>query len=406
MIFEPEKVKGFQDILPPESLKRERVKSVIKKYFKLYGFLPVETPTIEYDELMRSDSLGKEDEVISDRFRLKDKGNRNLGLRYELTFQLKRLFKQNPNIKLPFKKYQIGKIFRDEPTGIGRFREFTQCDIDIIGDSSIKSDTECVAVFSDILKELKLESEIQINNRKLLSAIIESVKINDKLEVMRELDKIEKVGEDSVKANLRKYANANQILTLFKMLEKPLDFFTKNLFDGAEEIKELETLGKSYGMKTKFNPFMIRGLGYYTGNIFEIKVEGMKNSIGGGGRYDDLVGKYLNKKIPAVGISFGLERLTEIANIESERTKVTLISLNQDKETIKLAKKLRKMEISCNTMFGKPGKSLDYTNSLEIPYAIFIGDEETKNKKFKLKEMSSGDEKLLTEKQLLNKLKK
>jgi histidyl-tRNA synthetase len=257
MIFEPEKVKGFQDILPPESLRREKVKSVIEKYFKLYGFLPVETPTIEYDELMRSDTLGKEDEVISDRFRLKDKGNRNLGLRYELTFQLKRIFKQNPNIKLPFKKYQIGKIFRDEPTSLGRFKEFTQCDIDIVGDSSIKSDAECLAVFSDILKDLKLQPEIQINNRKLLSAIIESVKIHNKLDVMRELDKIEKIGEDAVKANLRKYANANQILTLFKMLEKPLNFFTKNLFDGSEEIKELENVGKSYGLKTKFNPFMI-----------------------------------------------------------------------------------------------------------------------------------------------------
>ena len=406
MIFEPEKVKGFQDILPPKSLKREEVKSVIEKYFKLYGFLPVETPTIEYDELMRSDNLEKEDEVISDRFKLKDKGNRNLGLRYELTFQLKRIFKQNPNIKLPFKKYQLGKIFRDEPTSAGRFREFTQCDIDIIGDSSIKSEAECLAVFSDILKELKLKPEIQVNNRKLLGAIIESVKIQDNLAVMRELDKIEKIGEDAVKGNLRKYANANQILTLFKMLEKPFSFFTKNLFDGAEEIKKLEEAGRNYGFKIKFDPFMVRGLGYYTGNIFEIKVEGKKNSIGGGGRYDDLVGKYLNRKIPAVGISFGLERITELAKIEPVRTKVTLISLNQDKETINLSKKLRKTGISCNTMFGKPGKALDYTNSLEIPYAIFVGEKEIKNKKFKLKEMSSGNEKLLTEKQLLNKLKK
>jgi len=111
MIFEPEKVKGFQDFLPPKSLKREAIRKVIEKYFKLYGFLPVETPTIEYDELMRSNTLQQEDESISDRFRLRDKGGRNLGLRYEFTFQLARLFKQNPNIKLPFKRYQIGKVF-------------------------------------------------------------------------------------------------------------------------------------------------------------------------------------------------------------------------------------------------------------------------------------------------------
>src|SRR3989344_7978168 len=152
MKFEPTTAKGFQDFLPPESLKREAVKEIIKKWFSLYGFSPLETPVIEFDALMRS-SL-EEDEAVSDRFRLKDRGERELGLRYEFTFQLARILKQNPNIKLPFKRYQIGEVFRDEPTSSTRFRQFTQCDADIIGESSAKVEAECLSMIYDILKEL------------------------------------------------------------------------------------------------------------------------------------------------------------------------------------------------------------------------------------------------------------
>ena len=133
MKLEASTVKGFQDYLPPESQKRAAIKKIVEKYYKLYGFLPVETPIIEFDELMRPDPLTgeAEDEAVADRFRLKDRGGRSLGLRYEFTFQLARIFKENPNIKLPFKRYQIGPVFRDEPIRQGRTRQFTQCDADI-----------------------------------------------------------------------------------------------------------------------------------------------------------------------------------------------------------------------------------------------------------------------------------
>ncbi|MDP4039591.1 MAG: histidine--tRNA ligase [Candidatus Pacearchaeota archaeon] len=407
MIYEPETVKGFQDFLPEKARERAKIKEVIERYFKLYGFLPIETPTIEFDELMRTDAtIEKEDEAVSDRFRLKDRGSRNLGLRYEFTFQLPRILKQNPNLKLPFKRYQIGSVFRDEPTSSNRFREFTQCDADIIGDSSIESDAECISLFSDILNELNIKPIIEINNRKLINSIIESVKIENKISVMRELDKLDKAGEDTIKANLRKYADANQIITLFKLLEKPLDFFVKNIFEGAEEIEKLRKLSQVYGFKIKFNPFMVRGFSYYTGNVFEIKIEGTKDSIAAGGRYDKTAGKYLNREIPAVGISFGLERLTNLAKVKTEKTKAILVSLNKNKESISLAKKLRKNNISCEISFGKPGKALEYANSLEIPYAIFIGEEEITKKKFKIKNMQSGEESLLTEKTIISKLKK
>ncbi len=407
MLLEVDTVKGFQDFLPPESLKRRAVKKIIEKYFTLYGFLPAETPIIEFDELMRPEILPgeEEDEAVSDRFRLKDRASRNLGLRYEFTFQLARIFKLNPNIKLPFKRYQIGEVFRDEPVGQGRFRQFTQCDVDIVGNPLIDSDAEILAVVSDILKELKINFEIEVNNRKLLNSIVESIQIIDKKKVIKELDKLSKIGEDEVKMNLKKYADTNQILTLFKLLEKDIQFFKENAFEGAEELIQLSEKCKAYGIKIKFNPFLARGLNYYTGNIFEVK-ETSKNSIAGGGRYNKLVGKYSDKEIPAVGISFGLERVTELAKVEIETTKAVLISLEKDTETLKLARQLRKKDISCEVMFGKPGKALEFANSMQIPYVIFIGEEEIKKKKLKLKNMKTGEEKLLSEIQIIKALSK
>lgn len=406
MKIEIENVKGFQDYLPPQSLKRAEVKRIIEKYFKLYGFVPIETPVIEFDELLRGDSL-QEDEAVSDRFKLKDRAGRNLGLRYEFTFQLARIFRQNQNMKLPFKRYQIGEVFRDEPIGQGRFRQFTQCDIDTIGDSSIDADVEMVSVVSDILKELKIDCEVHVNNRRLLGAIIESVQIGNIKQVMRELDKLDKIGEDMVKLNLKKDADSNQILTLFKLLEKPLDFFVENAFDGAKELSSLFDRCKKYGIKPKLNLLMIRGFGYYTGNIFEVRVSGSKNTIAGGGRYDKSVGKLAGREIPAVGISFGLERVVELANVMVKSIpQVVVISLEQDTLAIKLCRELRTDEISCIMMSGKVGKALEYANSHSIPYSIFIGEEEKAKGKFKLKDMASGEEKLLSLKQLVKVLGK
>lgn len=406
MKIEVDTVKGFQDYLPPESLKRAAVRGIIAKNFELYGFVPVETPFIEFDELMRNESLIlDEDEAVSDRFRLKDRAGRNLGLRYEFTFQLARIFKQNPNIKLPFRRYQIGENFRDEPIGSGRFRQFVQCDADIMGDSSINADAECLALISDVLKELKIKAEIKVNNRKLMNGIIESVEMTDKKNVMKELDKIDKIGEDAVKTNMRKYADVNQILTLFKLMEKDIAFFKENAFDGAEEIIELMERCRKYGVSVKFAPYMVRGFSYYTGNVFEVVENGQ--TIAAGGRYDKVVGKFVGRDIPAVGISFGLERVTERAKIEVEPLpRLIIISLDKDRESISLTKKIRGVGASCEVSFDKVGKTLEYANALSVPYVIFIGTDEILKKKFKLKDMKTGNEKYLTENQLLKMFKK
>src|SRR3989339_108495 len=377
MKIEIERVKGFEDYLPPESLKRAEVKRIVEKWFRLHGFMPIETPIIEFDELMRGDNI-EEDEAVSDRFRLKDRAGRNLGLRYEFTFQLARILKQNPNLKLPFRRYQIGPVFRDEPTGQGRYKQFVQCDIDIVGDSTIDADVEVVSVFADVLKELKIDCEIQVNNRKLLNSIIESVQITD----------------------------ANQILTLFKLIEKPLEFFVENAFEGAKELESFMDRCKKYSLKPKLNLLMIRGFGYYTGTIFEIVSSNSKGSIAGGGRYDKSVGKLLGKDIPAVGISFGLQRVTELANVKAKAIpSVIVISLEQDSASIKLCKSLREEGISCLMSSGKVGRALEYANSLSIPYVIFFGEEEKEKGKYKLKNMVSGEEKMVSEKKLVKVLR-
>jgi len=401
MKIEISNVKGFQDFLPPESLKRDTIKKIIERNFKIYGFIPIETPVIEFDEFIRGDSI-QEEEAVSDRFKLKDRGGRNLGLRYEFTFQLARIFKQNPLIKLPFKRYQIGEVFRDEPTGPKRFRQFTQCDIDIIGDSSQEAEAEILSCFSDILKELNIKAEIEVNNRKLIQSLIESVQIENIKEVMRELDKIDKIGEDNVKANLRKYADVNQIITLFKLLEKDIPFFKDNAFEGVEELQNLIKECELYNIQLKMNPFLVRGLNYYTGNIFEIKTESSKESLAGGGRYDKVVGKYIGKDIPAVGISFGLERLTDLADVKIESIpNVLIISIEQKEHAIKLIKKLRNSGVSCSLTSDKINKALEYANSLQIPYVILLGEKEIEQKKINLRNMSTGEERMLTEKQLL-----
>src|SRR3989338_4688817 len=188
MEIKMETIKGFQDFTGEEALKREKIRKILIENFRLYGFEPAETPTIEYEEFMKKGN--ENDEAVSDIFRLKDRGKRELALRYELTFQLKRISK---NKKLPYKRYQIGEVFRDEPVTSNRFREFTQCDIDVIG-SSAKEEAEVLSLTSKALKELGIKAEILVNNRKLLNSIIKSLNIGNVEFVIREIDKIDKLG--------------------------------------------------------------------------------------------------------------------------------------------------------------------------------------------------------------------
>ena len=312
-----ENVKGFKDFLGEDALKRERLKQIMIKQFRNYGFLPAETPIIEYEEFVKGENAS--DEAVSDIFRLKDKGQRNLALRYELTFQLKRIAK---NKKLPYKRYQIGEVFRDEPVSSNRYREFTQCDIDVIG-SSFRDEAEVLKLFSKILDEVNLGAIIYINNRNLLNEILEKENIKEKDQVLRELDKLDKLPEADVKINLAKF-NAEKLISIFK---KPENFFKK--YDNYKEIEELKNYCDYFGVKVVFSPTLVRGLSYYNGSVFEIRLKDIKGSIAGGG-------SYLIDGIQSTGISFGLERFSSLVNIDINNTKCLIISINQNKETINL----------------------------------------------------------------------
>lgn len=378
-----ETVKGFKDLLGEEAKKRKKIRDITTNVFELYGFEPAETPIIEYEEFVKQEN--SQDEAVSDIFRLKDKGERNLALRYEFTFQLKRIAK---NKKLPYKRYQIGEVFRDEPTSSLRFRQFTQCDIDTIG-SNIKDEAEILKVISVLFQKLNIDIEIQINNRKLLNEILDSEKIKEKAQVLREIDKLDKLPESEVKENLKRY-KAEKILPLFK---KPESFFKK--FASFKEIQELENYCKMYNLEITFKPNLARGLSYYNSSVFEIKTKSMKESIAGGGSY------FVNE-IQGTGISFSLERISQLAQINLEEKEVLIISIGQEKESIKLAEKLRENNISTTIWLEKGiSKALDCANSQKIPYVIFIGEEEIKKKKFKLRDMKTGKEEMLEEKEII-----
>ncbi len=382
-----ETVKGFKDYTGEEALKRAEIKRVIEETFQLYGFEPAETPIVENREFVQGEN--PEDEAVSDIFKLEDRGKRKLALRYELTFPLKRISKGK---KLPYKRYQIGKVFRDEPVSSERFRQFTQCDVDIIG-STIKDEAELLAIVSKIMKRLGIKQDIFINNRKLLNEILKEngVKEKNKEQVLREIDKLDKLPEEDVRRNLKRF----KADSLLRLLNKSESYFKK--YTPYKEIAELKKYCALYGLTVKFKPSIVRGFSYYTGSVFEAK-SSLKESITGGG-------SYMINGIQSTGISFGLERISMLSKIKPAKKQILIISINQDKEAIKLAEKLREQGVNTQIWEEKGiSKALDYANSKSIDFVVFLGEEEIKEKKFKLRDMKTGEEKMLDEIDLIKEL--
>ena len=225
-------VKGFRDFVGADALKRAKVIGIIRRQFELYGFEPAETPVIEFEEFVKGDNVG--DDAVSDIFKLEDKGKRKLALRYELTFPLKRIAK---NQKLPYKRYQIGAVFRDEPISASRFRQFTQCDVDVIG-SGVKDEVEVLATVMAIAGKLGIDVVIFVNNRRLINEILvgEGIKERDREQVIREIDKLDKLPEVEVAGNLKKLG-AEKLLKIFKKPEKFYWLYSKHL----KKPKDLKT---------------------------------------------------------------------------------------------------------------------------------------------------------------------
>ena len=372
-----EPVKGFHDFSGKEAEKRAEIMRLIAGTFEKYGFETVETPIIESEEFVVGEN--KYDEAVRDVFRLQDRGKRKLALRYEFTFQLKRLAK---NKKLPYKRYQIGYNFRDEPVREGRTRQFVQCDADIVG-STTKDEAETLAMASEILENLGIEFTILINNRKLLNEILDDLKIKKNREqVLRELDKIGKQTQQETQNALSKLGARN----LLEAINRGERYFVK--FDSYKEVVSLMDYCKTYGVKVKFAPSLVRGLSYYNGTVIEFWSKNLGVSICGGG-------SYLVNGIQSTGISLGLEPLMVLEKFKKEKEKTLVISLEQDKEAIKLANKLRVRGEIVGLYYGKPSRALDYANSYGFQKVVFVGKKEVKAKKFKVKDMRTGKESVL-----------
>lgn len=421
-----QQLKGTKEYLPEEQIIREKVIDILKKNFKLYGFKPIETSILEYYDIASNKYAGGE-EILKETFKLSDQGKRNLCLRYELTFKLAKLFGLNPNLRLPLKRYEIGKIFRDGPIKTGRLREFTQCDVDIIGIKSIAADAELVSLILRVFNDLSISVFVQVSDRRLLFGLCEFCGIPSEKQVSAalSLDKLEKLGEEYVKKELLEKGIQKQAVDkLFSLLkqantkqtnEEKLKFFKENVKtaqaqEGIKTLQEFFKYCKDFDIIQDiiFTPTLARGLGYYTGFICEVflKNSKIKSSIAAGGRWDNLISKYLQseKKYPATGITFGLDVIYEALkekNFEGfdkrKSCEVIIIPIDTLDFCLKLSKKLRDQEISCIVAVEKSLKAaLDYANKEQIPWTIIIGKRELEEDKYTIRDMASSEQKSLS----------
>ncbi len=416
--FELMNARGVRDFLPEESISRQKVIDTLRKIFEKYGYSPLETPAIErYDVLSAKFAGGSE--IVKEIFKLKDQGGRELALKYDLTVPMCKVVGMNPNIPKPFKRYQIQPVWRDGPVKLGRYREFWQCDVDIVGTKSMLADAEVLAIANEAFSALGFDFMIKVNNRKLLNGILDYAGIKEnKMEAILSIDKLEKFGIKTVKDELEtKGFEKKQIENVLKVLnikgknKEVLEKAEKLMKsgegkEGVRELKELLEYCGLMGFEIQIDISLARGLEYYTGPVYEIYLKKSKvtSSVAGGGRYDKMIGMYIGRgEYPATGLSFGfepiLEALKEKKRKETKKTvtQVLVIPIQTLKESIKIAKTLRKLRVKTEIdLMGRGiSNNLSYANSMGIPYVLFVGKRELKEKKFKLRDMKSGKEKML-----------
>lgn len=418
-----EMAKGVRDFPPEEKIIREELVSKLTTIFQQYGFSPLETPSIErLDTLTAKFAAGTDSDAAKEIFRLSDQGNRDLGLRFDLTVPFSRFIALNPSLKMPFKRYEIGRVFRDGPIKLGRYREFWQCDVDVAGIKSVKAESELLLLALDVFNALKLDAYLHVNNRKLLYGIMDACAVPDdkKETVIITIDKLDKYGWSAVKKELQEKglseSSINAIVELFSLKgtnQELLDQLTERVTsaygkEGVAELQELFSYLKFVEVgKIVFNPALARGLAYYTGTVFEGFLNDSKitSSICGGGRYDNMIGMYADNKrdYPAVGISFGLEPITDALKLQGAADKKTvtqlyIIPIKTYPQSLIIATKLREagLRVDIDMMDKGVSKNLDYANTLKIPFVGFIGEAELEQQKIKIKDMNSGTEQLLS----------
>ena len=393
--------KGFRDFLPEDAKLRAFVLEKIKAALEKFGFEPLETPALEFAETLKG-KYGEEEKLI---FEFSDRGGRQVALRFDQTIPLARVVANNPDLPKPFKRYQIQPVWRAENPQKGRFREFVQVDFDTIGAPLQLADGEIVAAAISATGDLGFKNFVmRVNDRDTFKGL--------PVEVIRTIDKLQKIGEVSVIEQLKRtgYETAEAKSLLKRLKDSPP---TKNIERLFESLKSLDIDADKYA----YEPTLARGLDYYTGLIFELGIEGYNGgSVGGGGRYDDLIGRFADKQTPATGFSFGFDRLLEAAQeanllpkyAPSCQVLVTIFKEERLKESLYLVSKLRSRAIAAEISL-EPGEKLDkqlrYADNKGIPYAVILGPEEIKSGTVTLKNLATGEQVKLKENELIKKLK-
>ncbi|MFW6285578.1 MAG: histidine--tRNA ligase [Nanoarchaeota archaeon] len=407
---EYEILKGTKDSIPSKQIKINFVLDVIREQFEKYGFRPFDTPIIEYLETL-TNKYDDDAEIVQEIFKLSDRGDRKLGLRYDLTVPLCRYISITKQLKKPFRRYQIGKVFRDGPIKLGRDREFIQCDGDVIGINGREIEAELMILFYETYTKLKINAVIELNNNKILRGAFlqEGFKDEDLESLILSVDKLKKIGYDNVLKEIKtkgfdeqKIRKSLEILGCKKIIEIKKLAKNKILKEGIDELEQLISLIKPF-VDYRINFSMSRGLNIYTGNIWEayMKDEKILSSIGSGGRYDNVIGEFqgTGDVVDAVGISFGLvpilNGLDDDKIIEKE-TLTDLLVMPLDSNCVikcfELVKKLRENK-NVELFYGnKVKQAFSYAESLKIKEIAFIGEKEIENKKFKIKNIQTGVE--------------
>lgn len=417
-------LKGFRDFLAPEAEARQEVLTKIRAVFEQYGFLPIETPALEYKEILGG-KYGEEGEKLM--YQFKDRGGREVAMRYDLTVPLARVVAQYQNdLPMPFKRYQIAPVWRAENPQRGRFREFTQCDIDVAGTSSIFADAEVIACIDAALRELGVSDiVIRINNRKFLDGLLKEAGVPSKkrVEAIRILDKLDKIGEDGVRGGLAALGvQKKQTDALFGLItqdfQDPQDFVSRfEDIAGAGEVAELIEILLDMGVRNyEADLTLARGLDYYTGSIFEFRLPDAAQfgSVAGGGRYDNLIGMFSGKQIPAVGCSIGIDRLVaalEELELVTYDPVFNVLVCNLDEgmaeKYLQVAKDLRDAGIRADFYYepAKLDKQLKYADKKNIKFAVLIGPEEAKKGEATVKNLKTGKQEKIKQSKLINYLK-
>lgn len=388
-MINPQTLKGFRDFLPIEAKKRQFVIDTLKKVFESYGFEPLETPALEYEEILMG-KYGEEGDKLM--YRFEDNGKRKVALRYDQTVPLARVVAQYQNeLSMPFKRYQIQNVWRADNTQKGRYREFLQCDADIVGSSSPLSDAETITVAAKSLKKLGFKNfKILINDRKLLS--------NISTKSLTILDKLDKIGEENVRKELKEAGESENLIDQAKAFKASV-----NLTEIKDQVSKL---GVSEDL-IEFKPTLVRGLNYYTGIIYEIEIEGYSaGSVCGGGRYDNLIGTFAGRQIPAVGFAFGFDRLMEAmeelklfpTNLATTKVLVTVFSKDLKDKSFEITQMLRNKNVNTEIWLDddtKMEKQLKYADKKQIPYVVIIGPDEARNDTVTVKNLATREQKTI-----------